>query len=145
MIMRHKTLLNSPLLLIATLVTTAGCVTSEDPADGGFYNGIAGATDGTYDARVAEREKEVSDAETRNAELTNQLAALRAEHNSVKNELIQKRSKLRASGVKLSANSEKQIQAALQSSPQKVASLSKAIADARKLSEQLSALANSQS
>lgn len=30
----------------------AGCQTSSDPADGGFFNGVAGVSSGTYQGRV---------------------------------------------------------------------------------------------
>jgi hypothetical protein len=119
------------------------CQDSVDPAEGGFFNGIAGVAGGGYDARIAERAAEVGAAEVRNQDLTAQLAALRAEHSAIKNELIQKRAKLRAAGIRLSAGSERQIQAALAASPQKIASLRKAIADARVLSQQLTALVKS--
>ena len=36
---------------------STGCVTSEDTAHGGLFNGISGATGGGYDVRVADREK----------------------------------------------------------------------------------------
>lgn len=132
----------SLLLSMVSAAALCGCVTSDDPADGGFFNGIAGATSGTYDARVDDRQQQVDAAQAENTELSAQLAALQSQHNALKNELILKRAKLQADGIQLSVSSEKEIQAALQSSPQKLESLSKAIANARKLSDQLSALAN---
>jgi hypothetical protein len=37
---------------LVPMLAVVACV-SEDPADGGFYNGVAGVSQGTYDKRVA--------------------------------------------------------------------------------------------
>lgn len=126
----------------ALLTSLAACVTSEDPGDGGFFNGLAGATNGTYDARVAERETKVQTAQAENTRLTAQLAKLRGEHSSAKNALIQARARARAAGASLTPAQENQVAAALRSNPDRVESLSKAIADARRLTDSIAQLAS---
>nr|WP_323778988.1 hypothetical protein [Amylibacter sp.] len=125
----------------AMFMVLSACVTSEDPGDGGFFNGVAGASNGTYDTRVAERETKVQSAQAENARLTAQLAGLRSEHSSAKNALIQARAKARAAGASLTPSQENQVAAALRSNPDRVESLSKAIADARRLTESIARLA----
>ena len=120
----------------------AGCVTSEDPGDGGFFNGVSGATNGTYDTRVAEREAKVKTAETENARLTAQLAGLRGEHSNAKNALIQARARAQAAGAKLTPSQENQVASALRANPNRVESLSKAIADARRLTDSIARLSS---
>ncbi|MBR9865313.1 MAG: hypothetical protein GYB24_17945 [Rhodobacteraceae bacterium] len=131
----------SNLFTVAAVLILAGCVTSQDPGDGGFFNGVAGASNGTYDQRVANRQAEVDRAQAENARLTSELARLRGEHSRAKSDLIAARSKARAAGVNLSPTQERQVAAALQSDPARVESLSKAIADARRLSETISQMA----
>ncbi|GGA21159.1 hypothetical protein [Neptunicoccus cionae] len=121
--------------------TLAGCVTSEDPGDGGFFNGVAGASNGTYDGRVASRQAEVDSAQAENARLTAELARLRGEHSAIKSDLIAARAKAQAAGVRLNATQEGQVAAALRSDPARVESLSKAIADARRLTDSIARLA----
>lgn len=130
-------------LILAFLLLLAACVDSGDPADGGFINGVSGITTGTYDARIEEREEEVAAAKVRNAELTAELNRLRGDHASVKNQIVQRRSALAAKGIRLSPQSERQVQSALRANPERGDSLRKAIADARILSERLARMANS--
>ena len=129
-------------LLITTAALALGaCVDSTDPADGGFFNGVSGVASGEYDARVEEREKQVAEEQARNSALRAELARLRGQHSSVKNEIVQRRAALATAGVRLSPASERQVQAALAANPQKVESLRKAIADARELSARLARMA----
>ena len=87
-----------------------------------------------------EREAQVAEEQEKNAALTAELARLRGEHSSVKNQIIQRRAALASSGVRLSPASEREVQTALAANPQKVESLRKAIADARDLSAKLARL-----
>lgn len=129
------------LILFPAILALGACVDSTDPADGGFFNGVSGATTGTYDARIKEREAQVAAEKQRNAALTAELSRLRGEHASVKNQIVQRRAALANAGVRLSPASERQVQAALSANPQKVESLRKAIADARELSARLARMA----
>jgi len=125
--------------LVALLVLVA-CTTSEDPAEGGLFNGIAGLAGGGYEARIEEREASLAEAEARNVELSAELAALRRQHSGLKSDIIQKRATLRAKGIKLSAASEREVQEVIAAQPQSAAALRRAIADARALSEELTRL-----
>lgn len=134
--MRYLPTLCAPLLI-------AACVDSTDPADGGFVNGISGVASGTYDQRVREREAEVAAAQARNDALTAELARLRGDHAAAKNQIVQQRAALAEQGIRLSPASERQVQAALRSNPDRAETLRKAIAEARALSERLARLARS--
>lgn len=135
----QKPILTSKYFIVTTLLLSA-CVTSEDPADGGFFNGVNGLAGGGYQARVDERETNLANAQARNAELTGQLATLRGQHSNLKTEIIQKRARLRAKGVKLTVASERDVQQVIGANPQSAAALRRAIADARALSAELTRL-----
>lgn len=135
----QKPILTSKYVVVTTLLLSA-CVTSEDPADGGFFNGVNGLAGGGYQARVDERESNLANAQARNAELTGQLATLRGQHRNLKTEIIQKRARLRAKGVKLTVASERDVQQVIGANPQSAAALRRAIADARALSAELTRL-----
>jgi len=126
--------------ILVTALALAACATSDDPADGGFFNGVNGIASGKYQARVDEQQQGLAKDQARNAELSGQLAVLRGQHSSVKSEIIQKRAALRAKGVKLTAASEREVQKVIGSNPQSAAALRRAIADARALSAELTRL-----
>ncbi len=126
--------------LIITALFLSACATSDDPADGGFFNGINGLAGGGYQARVDERQQALDKETARNAELRGELAALRGQHSDLKAQIIQKRAALRAKGIRLSAASEREVQKVISSNPQSAAALRRAIADARALSAELTRL-----
>jgi hypothetical protein len=126
----------------------AACVLSDDPAEGGFYIGVAGIAGGGYDARVAERVAGVAASQARQAELSAELAGLTGQHEALKDQIIAQRSQLRSQGVRLAPEAETRIQAVLLSDPaatdpaERREQLLRAISDARVLSEQLATLAS---
>lgn len=136
--MKSPVLIAKPFIIMALLLSA--CVTSEDPADGGFFNGVNGLAGGGYQARVDEREENLANAQARNSQLTDQHAALRGQHSNLKSEIVQKRAALRAKGVKLTAASERDVQDVISDNPQSAAALRRAIADARALSAELTRL-----
>jgi hypothetical protein len=130
-------------LLAAGLV--AGCVQSDDPAEGGFYSGITGLAGGGYEARIAEREAAVTAAQSRQAALGAELTGLEREHAALQARLGQQRSVLRRAGVAIPPATELRLDAALagpsETDPaRRIAELERAIADDRRLSEQLAEL-----
>ena len=134
---------------LALAAGLAGCAVSDDPAEGGFYAGVAGVAGGGYEARVAEREAGVAAAEAEGAALTAELARLSGEHEALKDRLIAQRAALRAGGLRLSPAAEARVQAALLAAPDaadpsvRAAELRRSIADLRALSQDLAALAAS--
>lgn len=136
--MKTPVLITKSSVIMALLLSA--CVSSQDPADGGFFNGVNGLAGGGYQARVDEREENLANAQARNAELTGQLAALRGQHSNLKSEIVQKRAALRTKGVKLTAASERDVQEVISANPQSAAALRRAIADARALSAELTRL-----
>ncbi len=130
-------------LAALALASLGACApVSDDPAQGGFFNGVAGLAGGGYEARVGEREQAVVGAQADQAALTAELAALQGEHAALKNRIVQQRAALRAAGVRLTPETEGRIQAAVAAQPgDRVADLERAIAEARTLSEQLAGLA----
>jgi hypothetical protein len=135
------------LVLLPFLLVLAGCVQSADPAEGGFFSGIAGLAGGGYEARITEREGEVADARARQAALTAELAALEAEHGDLKARIARQRAALRTRGVALPPETEARVEATLATEPRgrdpaaRALALQQAIGDARRLSEQLAMLA----
>ena len=141
--------LSAPLICGAFLL--AGCVTSEDPSEGGFFNGVSGITSGTYDQRVEEREAGVADATARNEALAAEQARLSAQIQSAEGELA--RLKLRILNQKTAlgatdARTEARVQAVLNAKPSgqtqadQLAALQKTIADAKALSADLAKLSS---
>jgi hypothetical protein len=133
-------------LVAALCLATAACAMSDDPAEGGFFNGIAGLAGGGYQGRVVEREAAVASSQARGAELAAELAALQGEHRALKDRLAAQRARLRAQGLRLTPQAELHLEAALATEPNaadpvaRAAALQRAIADARTLSEQLAEL-----
>jgi septal ring factor EnvC (AmiA/AmiB activator) len=129
------------------LVVVAGCAAGGDPAQGGFVSGVAGLAGGGYQARIDEREAAVAGSEQRRAELAAELAGLEAEHRALQDQIARQRAALSAEGA-LTPEADARIQAALGADPDprdpeaRAAALRQAIADARRLSEQLAALAS---
>ena len=132
------------LLKALPLLVVMACVDSSDPADGGFFNGVAGVSNGTYDARINERETALAAAQNRNAALNAEIASLQGQLDAAKAQLARERSRLRAQGASLPTGTENKVNAALTRVPagstpeEQAASLRQAIADARELSEALS-------
>jgi len=135
-----------PIIAAATLALLAGCQTSSDPAAGGFFNGVAGVSSGSYQARVDALEGQVATEQERQAALQAELAGLRSEHGQLKLALAQQRSRLSGSGVAVPAELDAKVNAAIRTTPSgtseadQVAALRLAIQQARALSEDLSDL-----
>ena len=128
------------------MLLVAGCVQSDDPAEGGFYSGIAGLAGGGYEGRIAEREAAVAAAQARQTELAAELAGLEREHRALQARLGAQRSALRSQGVAIPPATELRLDAALAGPAEtdpaaRAAALSQAIGDARQLSDQLAGLA----
>jgi predicted DNA-binding transcriptional regulator YafY len=123
----------------------AGCVPSADPAQGGFFNGIAGVAGGGYDARVAEREQAVAAAEQEGAALSAELTQLEAQHAVLGERLRAQQASLARRGVDLPPATEARIvQAAAEPragrDAARVTSLQRAISEMEALSAQLAAI-----
>jgi chromosome segregation ATPase len=76
-----------PLYAALTLGFLAGCQTTTDPAEGGFFNGVSGITSGAYEDRVAAGEADVASAQARNDALAAQQSALASQIKSSESEL----------------------------------------------------------
>ncbi len=132
--------------LVLVGLTLGACETSDDPAEGGFINGIAGLAGGGYDARIEEREQNLSAAEARQAELKAQLAGLQSQYSGLRLTLLQQRSDIAASGKPIPAAVQTRLNTALGTSPggssdqERISALQKAISDAKALSAELAQL-----
>ena len=142
--MRYK------ILLAAGTALLAGCATSEDPSEGGFFSGVAAISEGTYGARVAEREQEVASAEAQNSQLAAtqrslvaQISAAETELAKLKFTLLQQKNSIGG----LSVATISRIDSVLNANPTgttnsaKLAALQRTIAEARALSAELAVLA----
>lgn len=66
-------------LVILSALLLAGCVTTEDPHEGGFFGGVHGITSGAYERRAQEREENLAKMRAMQKELEAETAALDAE------------------------------------------------------------------
>lgn len=137
--------MKTPLILAAALSLSA-CVTSSDPADGGFINGVSGIAGGTYQNRVDEKQAAVTAGNARTAELQAELAQVTKSWSNWKLRLVQTRSQLANSGVVIPASIQARVNASLASTPggntdeARLAALQAAIANARALAAELEGL-----
>src|SRR5689334_11302105 len=60
---------------VAALILLAGCAREEDPAKAGFFSGLGNAATGTYERRLDDRQRELSETQ----QLKEQLAARAAD------------------------------------------------------------------
>lgn len=128
------------------MLIVAGCAASDDPADGGFFNGIAGLAGGGYDARIETRQAGLDASLARQDTLRAELAALSRQHSDLKTRIIAQRAALGAQGVRLSAGAEAEVRRVIETDPQtpdpaaRAEALRRAIAEARALSDSLARL-----
>lgn len=143
--MMHKFL---PLLGCGVLLSA--CVSSSDPADGGFFNGVQGISSGSYDARIDEREQAVVESQSRNTDLRAEQASLQAQIKASESELAKLKftilqQKNATSGMDPQTSA--RVNAVLNAKPTgstdqaKLAALQKTISDAKALSAELAKLA----
>lgn len=128
--------------LVIGFAALAGCETSTDPADGGFFNGISGISSGTYQQQIDAQEADVAAAQTRNAELSAQIRGSETELAGLKATIAKQRSSIGRTDTATS----NRINRVLASNPsgrsdaERLAALQKSITDARALSEDLAQL-----
>lgn len=80
---------SSATVLVAGSLLIAGCATSQNPADGGFFNGVSGLSQGTYQARVDSKEAELSSLQSANDQLLAAQRQQNAQAAAVSSELAQ--------------------------------------------------------
>jgi len=130
----------------AALLALAGCNVSEDPADGGFVAGVQGLSQGTYEARIAEREAAITAEQARGAQLRAELGQAEAEYASLRRRLIEQRSSAAAAGRPLPPELDAEVLSVLQDRPagrgdaERLQSYREAVAEARALSARLAGL-----
>jgi hypothetical protein len=134
-----------PARVLAVLLVAA-CVQSDDPAEGGFYSGIAGLAGGGYEGRIAGREAAVAAAQGRQTALAAELAGIERDHRALQARLGAQRSALRSKGVAIPPATALRLDAALAGPTEtdpaaRAAALERAIGDTRQLSDQLAGLA----
>ena len=136
------------LMALVLAGAVAGCATSDDPADGGFVSGLAAISDGTYDARIAEREAAIDVETATQAELQAELARLSGNYDALKLQILDLRKKATDAGASLTPLQQDRVNTTLISNPggtteaEKIVNLRRAIADARSLASELSALSS---
>lgn len=125
------------------ILLLAACSVSEDPADGGFLSGVSGLSSGTYDQRIDEKTAAVATEQQRQAQLTAELSGLEAEYAALQRDIITQRSQAAAAGKPIPASLDADVRATLATTPSgatdaaQLENYRKAVADARKLSNQL--------
>ncbi|MEX0970457.1 MAG: hypothetical protein WD046_08460 [Paracoccaceae bacterium] len=144
----------------AAFALVAGCSTSDDPAAGGFFNGVSGLAGGGYQARVDERQADVDSEQARAAALAAQQSSVAAQTAAVGTQIDQLRdeltrlriqianqqAELRSAGVAIPAALTTRINAVVNASPsgandaERLAKLQAAVANARALAADLARL-----
>ena len=137
------------LFLFAIIGISACTAGSDDPAEGGFFNGIRGVTTGAYDARIEEREQAVETAQelnqslaTEQGEIAERLAATKGALARARLTLLQQRD----SASELDVGTRQRVDAVLRAQPsagsdaQQLDELQRILAETRALSRELSQL-----
>jgi len=134
------------LWVLAGALALTACETSDDPADGGFFSGVAALSDGAYDNRIAERQARIAEGQATQADLQAELAQLNGDYDALRLQIISLRNKVTTAGKSLSPSQADRVNATLISAPggtteaEKIANLRRAIADARALASELTSL-----
>ncbi|MCL6284490.1 hypothetical protein M3P21_13225 [Ruegeria sp. 2012CJ41-6] len=129
-------------LLSLPLLALAGCQTTTDPAEGGFFNGVSGIATGAYDDRIDAAEADVASAQARNDALAAQIRGRESELAQLKLKILQQRDGLGGTDP----DTAQRIDRVLNSNPtgstdaEKLAALQRSIADAKALSADLARL-----
>ena len=141
----------SRLVPIVAVAILSGCAaSSDDPAEGGFFNGVRGIASGSYEGRVAERQDAVAVAEVRNAALSAEQSDLAARISATRRSLAQARFRLlqqRDATPNLDGGTRARVDAVLSAQPaggtdaEQLESLQRLLAETRALSEDLARLA----
>lgn len=124
------------------LAALAACQTTTDPAEGGFFNGVSGIASGSYDARVAEAERDVAARQARNDALAAEIRAGEKELARLKLQVLNQRNAI----GRTDAQTSQRIETVLRADPggetdaARLAALQATIADARALSRDLAEL-----
>lgn len=114
--------ISRPLLAMMLVAGLAACATTDDPAKGGFFSGIANLSDGTYQQRVDDRQKSLENEQDTNlqqnralertqaqsADVTAQREAAEARYNAFVAQLNVLRARL-AAGEKANAKKKTEI------------------------------------
>lgn len=138
------------LTVLGSALLASACVTSDDPAEGGFFDGVDGLASGGYDARIDEREQAVEASASRNADLKAQQQALQAQIRVSESELTKLKFTIlqqKNAIVNVDAQTKARVDAVLNANPTgstahaKLAALQKTISDAKALSADLARLA----
>lgn len=142
--------MNKFLPILGGSLLLSACVTSENPADGGFFNGVQGVASGGYDERIDDREVAVATSQSQNEALRVEQANLQAQIRASESELAKLKFTIlqqKNSVAGLDAQTTARVNAVLNASPSgstdqaKLAALQKTIADAKALSADLAKLA----
>lgn len=148
------------LIISAAALALAGCTTSDDPAAGGFLNGVAGVAGGGYQTRLDDRQGDVDAEQARAAALAAQqsgvaaqtasvgaqIDALRDELTRLRIQIANQQAALRGAGVAIPASLSGRVTTVVNASPggandaARLANLQRAVADARALSAELARL-----
>lgn len=71
---------------IALTSALAACATTDDPSKGGFFSGVKNLTDGTYQQRVDDRQKNLENEQDTNLQQTRALERTNAQSADIKAE-----------------------------------------------------------
>lgn len=72
-----------PLLAASLVLGLAACKTTEDPAKGGFFSGVANMVDGTYEDRIKERQTNLENEQDRQLQQSRQLSQVSAQSEEI--------------------------------------------------------------
>ncbi|SMP34787.1 hypothetical protein [Shimia sagamensis] len=139
-----KIRLSSAFLTTLPVCLLSACVTSDDPADGGFVSGVAGITSGSYQARVDSLEAQATAEQARNADLSRQINAAEADLSYQQSKLKTQLATTQGVSRQMSTKVNRVISYAspAQNSDAKLSDLQRTIAEAKSLSLELAQLSN---